>query len=143
MAATAAAKLLNVESATVFHHSACAPTFSARGHNSIYFGKLETDSPAKVSGTTIHHTTPNIDTSAAATSSQYSGARHERRNVSSSSLTSRYTAFATLGGSLPTARFAAAVMLARKRSLVRFELDPDAAANYIRRPWTESRPYPD
>jgi len=35
---------------------------------------------------------------------------------SSSSLTSRYIAFATRGGSLPTARFAAALMLARKRS---------------------------
>jgi len=97
----------------------------------MYFGRLETDSPAKVSGTTIHHTTPNIDTSAAATSSHYSGARHQRRNVSSSSLTSRYTAFAILGGSLPTARFTAALMLARKRAFKSFELDPDTAANYI------------
>jgi len=78
-AAKAAAKPLKVESATVFHHSACAPTFSARGHNSMYFGRLETDNPANVSGTTIHQATPSIDTNAAATSSQYSGVRHHRR----------------------------------------------------------------
>jgi hypothetical protein len=58
----------------------------------MYFGRLETDSPPNVSGTTIHQATPNIDTNAAATSSQYSGARHHRRSVScSSSLTCRQT----------------------------------------------------
>jgi hypothetical protein len=78
-AATAAAKLLKVESPTAFHHSACAPTLSTRGHSRMYFGRLETDNPANASGTTIHRATPSIDTNAAATSSQYSGARHQQR----------------------------------------------------------------
>jgi hypothetical protein len=30
----------------------------------MYFGELETDSPANVSGTTIHHATPSLDTGA-------------------------------------------------------------------------------
>jgi hypothetical protein len=28
---------LKTDNPTVFHHSACAPTLSARGHNSMYF----------------------------------------------------------------------------------------------------------
>src|SRR5437667_6061444 len=38
-----------------------AATFSAHGHSSMYFGRLENDSHAHVSGTTIHQVTPSID----------------------------------------------------------------------------------
>ena len=53
----------------------------------MYFGKLDTDSPASVSGTTTHPFTPTIDTKQAANSNQNSGARQKLCRLSSSSFT--------------------------------------------------------
>ena len=86
----AQARLLNIDSAIVFHHSSSAPTSRARGHNATYFGIDTIDRPATTSGTVTHHATPAVAAALATRSSQNSGARNARRNVrdswSSSSL---------------------------------------------------------
>src|SRR6476659_2063903 len=77
----AQARLLNIDSAIVFHHSSSAPTSRARGHNATYFGIDTIDRPATTSGTVTHHATPAVAATLATRSSQNSGARSARRKV--------------------------------------------------------------
>ena len=114
-------RLLNVTAPPVLHHSDCAPTL-ARADTIRCISASSRPQPAKREmDTPVHHDNPNIDTNVAATSSQYSGARRQRCNVSFSSLSFRATSHSL-------SRQAASGCAVRRRADA---LDPDAAANYI------------